>query len=89
MLLLEHLASRTPGSIASGSNPHFHALVLEGGFDQAGRFIFIPLSDLARMTQYLRRRVVKFFRQKKLISADFAETLLRWRFSGFEGDAQS
>ena len=67
-------------------NPHFHALILEGGFDQAGRFIFIPLSDLARMTQYLRRRMVKFFRQKKLLSADFAETLLRWRFSGFSID---
>ena len=34
-------------------NPHFHALILEGGFDQAGRFVFVPLSDLARMTQYL------------------------------------
>ena len=26
-------------------NPHFHALILEGGFDAAGRFIFIPLGD--------------------------------------------
>ena len=34
-------------------------------FDQAARFVSIPLSDLAPMTQYLRRRVVKFFRQKE------------------------
>ena len=50
-------------------NPYFHALILEGGFDQAARFVFIPLSDLARMTQYLRRRVVKFFRQKELMTS--------------------
>ena len=49
-------------------NPHFHALILEGGFDAAGRFIFIPLGDLARMTQYLRRRVLKWFLDKRLIS---------------------
>lgn len=49
-------------------NPHFHALILEGGFDAAGRFIFIPLGDLARMTQYLRRRVLKLFLNKRLIS---------------------
>ena len=67
-------------------NPHYHGIVLEGGFDAVGRFVFIPLSDLARMTQYLRRRVVKFFRERNLISADFAETLLRWRFSGFSID---
>ena len=67
-------------------NPHSHALILEGGFDRAGRFVFIPLSDLTRMTQYLRRRVVKFFRDKRLISEDFAETLLRWKFSGFSID---
>ena len=61
-------------------NPHFHALILEGGFDAAGRFIFIPLGDLARMTQYLRRRVLG------LISRSFAENLLRWRHSGFSID---
>ena len=67
-------------------NPHFHALILEGGFDAAGRFIFIPLGDLARMTQYLRRRVLKLFLDKRLISRSFAENLLRWRHSGFSID---
>ena len=67
-------------------NPHFHALILEGGFDAAGRFIFIPLGDLARMTQYLRRRVLKLFLNKRLISRSFAENLLRWRHSGFSID---
>ena len=47
-------------------NPYYHEIVLEGGFDAAGRFVFIPLSDLARMTQDLRRRVIKFFRECNL-----------------------
>ena len=27
-------------------NPHWHAIVLEGGFDEAGRFVHIPLGNL-------------------------------------------
>jgi len=27
-------------------NPHFHCLVLEGGFDENGRFVHIPLGNL-------------------------------------------
>ena len=68
------------------NNPHYHAIVLEGGFDEAGQFVFIPLSDLARMTQYLRRRVVKFFRDRTLITPEFADTLMRWGHSGFSID---
>ncbi|WP_144082931.1 transposase [Salinispira pacifica] len=29
-------------------NPHFHCIVLEGGFDQDGQFFYIPFSDLSR-----------------------------------------
>jgi hypothetical protein len=29
-------------------NPHFHCIVLEGGFDQNGKFLYIPFSDLSR-----------------------------------------
>ena len=38
------------------------------------------------MTQYLRRRVLKLFLDKRLISRSFAENLLRWRHSGFSID---
>ena len=33
-------------------NPHFHCLVLEGGFDDEGNFVYIPSSDLKKMTAW-------------------------------------
>ena len=35
-------------------NPHFHAIVLEGGFDEEGTFFYIPLSGLQSMTELFR-----------------------------------
>ena len=31
-------------------NSHWHAIVLEGGFDAAGRFLHIPFGDLQQIT---------------------------------------
>ena len=53
-------------------NPHFHGLVLEGGFDDEGNFIYIPFSDLKKMTEYFRRRVISLFLKNGLINEDFA-----------------
>jgi len=50
-------------------NPHWHAIVLEGGFDEAGRFVHIPFGNLNRMSEYFRRLIIKFFFKKKLINA--------------------
>ena len=33
-------------------NPHFHCIVLDGGFDDDMNFIYIPFSDLKKMTEY-------------------------------------
>jgi hypothetical protein len=68
-------------------NPHFHCLVLEGGFDEAGRFVHIPLGNLKRMSEYFRRVIIKFFLKKQLISAKIATSLINWRHSGFSVDA--
>ena len=32
-------------------NPHFYAIVLEGGFDEAGTFVYIPFSGLQSMKE--------------------------------------
>jgi hypothetical protein len=64
-------------------NPDFHALILEGGFDPEGRFLRVPVHDTARLTQLLRQRTVGLFLKSGLITDQFAETLLRWRHSGF------
>jgi len=39
-------------------NPHFHAIILEGGFDEEGTFFYIPFSGLQSMTELFRRRVI-------------------------------
>ena len=68
-------------------NPHWHAIVLEGGFDESGNFIHIPFGNLQEMTECFRGRVVKFFFDGKLINQDMADNLLTWRHSGFSLDA--
>ena len=35
-------------------NPHFHAIVLEGGFDDEGTFFFIPFSGQDAMVEVFR-----------------------------------
>ena len=67
-------------------NPHFHAIVLEGGFDEQGTFVYIPLGHLQAMTELLRRRVVALLVAHKLLDRRFARNMLSWRHSGFSID---
>jgi len=43
---------------------HGHAIVVEGGFDEAGRLVHIPLGNFKRMSEYFRRVIIKFFLKK-------------------------
>jgi len=67
-------------------NPHFHAILLEGGFDNEGVFVYLPFSGLEKMTEYFRRSVLRFFTEKKLLREQFARNLLSWKHSGFSID---
>ena len=67
-------------------NPHFHAIVLEGGFDEEGTFFYIPFSGLQSMMELFRRRVIKLLVQRELLNEDFARNLLSWKHSGFSID---
>ena len=67
-------------------NPHFHAIVLEGGFDEQGTFVYIPLGHLQAMTELLRCRVVTLLVAHKLLDRRFARNMLSWRHSGFSID---
>lgn len=68
------LAGRIVAHQASGDmlrwNPHFHAIVLEGGFDEHGRFFYIPFNGLQAMVELFRRRVIKH-RSGKTARADY------------------
>ena len=70
-------------------NSHWHALVLEGGFDSEGTFYYLPYRNLERMTEYFRCKLVGLFLEKELINEKLAgapsANLLSWKHSGFEG----
>ena len=53
-------------------DPHFHALILEGGFDDEGTFFYMPFSGLHSMVEVFRRRVIKLLVELKLVNDVFA-----------------
>jgi hypothetical protein len=59
------------------------SIVLEGGFDQRGKFVHIPLGDIHRMSEYFRRVVIRLFLKNELINAHLATSLINWKHSGF------
>ena len=67
-------------------NPHFHTIVLEGGFDSEGTFFYLPFWGLENMTELFRRCIFKLFLEKKLINESFARNMLSWKHSGFSID---
>ncbi len=64
-------------------NPHFHSLILEGGFDEAGNFIHIPIPDLTEMKECFRQLVINHFKDTDRITEKAAKNLLSWKHSGF------
>jgi hypothetical protein len=73
---------QTFGEYASW-HPHWHTIVLEGGFDRWDRFIYVPSGASDELVELWRVRVVEFFAGRKLINDDFARKLLAWKHSGF------
>jgi len=41
------------------ANPHYHGIILEGGFDEDGNFVYLPVSDTKNMTELFRRLVIR------------------------------
>ena len=64
-------------------NPHFHSIFIEGGFDQDGRFVFIPMTETANMEQYFREQVLGYFMEKGILPESDGVKMLRWEHSGF------
>ena len=60
--------------------------MLEGGFDDEGNFVYLPISSTKGMTELFRRKVIKYYEENKLINSDFARSLLSWKNSGFSID---
>ena len=69
-------------------NSHWHGIILEGGFDNDGNFVFIPIHAVEKIIEVFRRRVISFFLDRELITKSFASNLLNWKNSGFSIDAK-
>ena len=74
---------------------HLHACATDGVFtatDSPDGVAFLPArpispADLATLTERVRRRLVRWFRRRRLIDADAAADMLAWENSGFSIDA--
>ena len=64
-------------------HPHWHSIVLEGGFDRHDTFFCIPLGATAALIEIWRRSVVALFLEKGLLNPDFARKILGWQHAGF------
>ena len=68
-------------------HPHWHTIVLEGGFDCSDRFFFIPIGASEALQELWRRRVIGFFLKQELLDDSLAESMLGWQHSGFSVEA--
>ena len=74
---------------------HLHACVTDGVFvatDAPDGVPFLPArpispADLAELTERVRRRLVGWFRRRRLIDAETAADMLAWENSGFSIDS--
>jgi hypothetical protein len=73
---------QTHGSRANW-HPHLHLLVTDGGFRPDGTFVAWPAHDTARLTEALRRAVLRLFARLELFDAEQAAGVLTWPHSGF------
>jgi hypothetical protein len=64
-------------------HPHLHFLVTEGGVDAAGVFQKIPQIDDSRLAEIFAREVLAMLVRKELLSPEWTERILSWRYTGF------
>ena len=79
------IAHQTDGDMLR-FNPHFHAIVLEGGFDDEGTLFYLPFSGLEPLVEVFRHRVIWMLVERKLLNKEFALKLMAWKHSGFSID---
>ncbi len=64
-------------------NPHIHALVADGVFLPSGVFKVLPPLPEAALRDALRHRVSGFLCTERVLDAELAQRMLKWRHSGF------
>ena len=70
-------------------HPHWHVLVLEGGFDEWGRFVYLPLGCDAGLLKLWQESILALFLKQKLIEQDRAAMIRSWVHSGFSVESET
>ena len=64
-------------------HPHWHVLVLEGGFAKYERFVYLPISADEGMLKVWQAAILSMFLRKELIDQARVNMLKDWKHSGF------
>lgn len=69
--------------------PHWHVLVLEGGFTKYDRFVYLPIGTDDGMLTVWQAAILSLFLRKKLIDQARVNMLKDWKHSGFSIESKT
>ena len=70
-------------------HPHWHVLVLEGGFTKHDRFVYLPIGADDGMLKVWQTSILSLFLRKKLIDQTRVNLLKDWKHSGFSIESET
>ena len=70
-------------------HPHWHVLVLEGGFTKHDRFVYLPIGADDGMLKVWQTSILSLFLRKKLIDQTRVNMLKDWKHSGFSIESET
>ena len=70
-------------------HPHWHVLVLEGGFTKYDRFIYLPIGADEGMLKVWQAAILALFLRKELINQARVNMLKDWKHSGFSIESET
>ncbi len=70
-------------------HPHWHVLVLEGGFTKYDRFVYLPIGADEGMLKVWQAAILALFLRKELIDQARVNMLKDWKHSGFSIESET
>ncbi|NLD04821.1 MAG: transposase [Synergistaceae bacterium] len=70
-------------------HPHWHVLVLEGGFTRHDRFVYLPIGADEGLLKVWQAAILALLLRKKLIDQARVKMLLDWKHSGFSIESET
>lgn len=64
-------------------HPHWHVLVLDGGFTKYDRFVYLPIGADEGILKVWKSTILSLFLRKNLIDQARADMMGDWKHSGF------